>query len=78
MSRWIFASLKQPLTPSPPVTDEFEQELLAMAAMGDVPDVAGERMTIRAGHGVAPLEHRFERENGPFKQLSGRYFCMFC
>jgi hypothetical protein len=37
-----------------PVTREFEQKSLLVAAMGDVPDLTGQKVTAGARHGVVP------------------------
>jgi hypothetical protein len=42
----LFARLVEPADPVPAVASELEQKLPPMAALGDVPDVAGEPMAI--------------------------------
>jgi len=53
------APLEQPVRPVPAVTAKLQESFATMAAVGDVPDVAGQEMTVRAG--MAPfLERNFQ------------------
>ena len=48
------AGLIQPLAPKPPVTGELQKEFLLVTAVGSVPDVARQVMTIGSWHGFPP------------------------
>ena len=49
-----FLGLEQPAQVTAPVACELEQERLLVAAVGDVLELAGQEMTIGAGHGSLP------------------------
>ena len=51
-----FLGLKQPVAPIVSISGEFQQELLFVAAVGNVPDVVEQEMTIGAWHQVFSLK----------------------
>ena len=51
------AGLEEPGHPQAPVARELQQEVSAVAAMSEVPDVAGQVESIGAGHGPS-THHR--------------------
>jgi hypothetical protein len=54
-----FLGLKQPMAPTVSISGEFQQKLLFVAAVGNVPDVAGQEMTIGAWHQAFSLKRCF-------------------
>jgi hypothetical protein len=46
---------EKPTNPSPAVICEFKKKILLVASMGDVPDMAGQKITIRSGHLLPPF-----------------------
>jgi hypothetical protein len=54
-----FLGLKQPMAPTVSISGEFQQELGLVAAVGNVPDVAGQEMTIGAWHQAFSLKRCF-------------------
>lgn len=61
------ARLEQPVRPVPAVTAKLQESFATMAAVGDVPDVAGQEMTVRAAwlpswSGIFKLENGTPRE----------------
>lgn len=63
------ARLVQPARPSPTVAGELEQELLAVAAVRNVIDLAVKMEAMAPWHGWPSLEARFPRRNRISKQL---------
>ena len=61
----------QPLYPRSPISGELQKELLAMAALRDVPDVASKVVAICAWHELSPLDTLFQARKGPSKPLRG-------
>ena len=66
-----FARLVYPPYPRLPISGELQKELLAMAALRDVPNVAGKVVTIGARHELSPLNAPFQARKGPSKPSKG-------
>ena len=70
-------SFEQPIEPAAPIVTELEQELLLMTAVGDVPGMARQEMTIGAWHDRSSLNRSFWAQKGPIKAKYDRKIALF-
>ena len=59
-----FSGLVQPVNPAPSIAGKLEQELALVAAVGQMPDVAGDEAAVGAGHDGSSLNQSIRPENG--------------
>lgn len=57
------ASLAEPAHPGAPIACELQQELLTVAPVGNVPNLAGEVLSVAARHGRFAIEAPFRTQN---------------